>query len=342
MAKQALAVTYRPKTFEDVCEQKSTTTVLKQQIETKSFQHSYLFCGPAGCGKTTLSRIFANDLNNGKGSPIEIDAASNNGVEQIRELIENAKRKSLDSEYKVFILDECHMLSNSSWNALLKLLEEPPKFSIFIMATTDPQKIPATIISRVQRYNFSKISTPTIVARLHYILKLEHISTVDDEAVHFIAKLANGGMRDAITMLDKCLSLTKELTINSVADTLGIADNFMQFKLLQSLTTYDVKSCTEVLEEVFRDGKDLKIFISSFLTFLIDCAKYKLFNSFDYLQIPPTTENKAQLQDLQLKEVLRVVDFINETNAAIKWESNPLYAIEAMLLGYCKGGQLDD
>ena len=169
----ALAVKYRPKTFDDVVEQEAIKDILTEQIETNSFKHAYLFCGPAGCGKTTAARIFANDLNKGKGNPIEVDAASNNGVDNIREIIDNAKRKSLDSEYKIYIIDEVHMLSIGAFNAMLKLLEEPPAGTIFIMCTTDPQKIPATILSRVQRYDFSKISTDSITARLVHILENE-------------------------------------------------------------------------------------------------------------------------------------------------------------------------
>lgn len=174
MAKQTLAVKYRPKSFEDVVEQTAIKDILTDQIKTETFQHSYLFCGPAGCGKTTAARIFASDINKGKGNPIEVDAASNNGVENVREIIDGARRKALDSDYKVYIIDECHMLSNGAWNAMLKLLEEPPKTTVFIMCTTDPNKIPNTILSRVQRYNFSKISLDSIVSRLKFILDSEN------------------------------------------------------------------------------------------------------------------------------------------------------------------------
>ena len=173
MASKALAVKYRPQTFEEVTEQKILTTILKQQISSKQIQHCYLFCGPAGCGKTTCARIFANEINGGQGIPVELDAASNNGVEDVRNIIQQAQTKSLDSEYKTFIIDECHSLSNAGWQAFLKLLEEPPAKSIFIFCTTDPQKIPKTIISRVQRYDFQRISQQGIVSRLKYVLKAE-------------------------------------------------------------------------------------------------------------------------------------------------------------------------
>ena len=154
----SLAVKYRPTCFSDLTEQKAVVSILTNQIETNTIKHGYLFCGGAGTGKTTSARIFANMINNGSGEPIELDAASNNSVDDIRALTEDAQTQSLDCEYKVFIIDECHSLSNQAWQAFLKTLEEPPAKSIFIFCTTDPQKIPNTILSRVQRYNFSRIS----------------------------------------------------------------------------------------------------------------------------------------------------------------------------------------
>lgn len=173
MATKALAIKYRPKTWEDVTEQNSTKIILQQQLENDEIKNAYLFCGPAGCGKTTCARIFANDINKGEGNPIELDAASNNGVDDVRNIIQQAKTKSLDSEYKIFIIDECHAISNAGWQAMLKIIEEPPAKSIFIFCTTDPQKIPKTIISRVQRYDFQRISQDGIVNRLEYILQQE-------------------------------------------------------------------------------------------------------------------------------------------------------------------------
>ena len=170
---QALALKYRPKNFSDLTEQKAVVEILTNQINTNTIKHGYLFCGGAGTGKTTSARIFASMINKGSGEPIELDAASNNSVEDIRRITEEAQTKSLDSEYKVFIIDECHMLSNSAWNAFLKTLEEPPTKSIFILCTTNPEKIPATILSRVQRYNFQRISFEGIVKRLEYVLQQE-------------------------------------------------------------------------------------------------------------------------------------------------------------------------
>ena len=174
MATKALAIKYRPHDWESVTEQNSTKIILQQQLQSGEVKNAYLFCGPAGCGKTTCARIFANDINRGAGNPIELDAASNNGVDDVREIIQQAKTKSLDSEYKIFIIDECHALSNSAWQAMLKIIEEPPAKSIFLFCTTNPERIPKTILSRVQRYDFNRISTEGIINRLKYILEQEN------------------------------------------------------------------------------------------------------------------------------------------------------------------------
>ena len=172
---KSLAIKYRPIVFDDVVEQSSIKVILQEQIRSKTIKNGYLFVGSAGTGKTTCARIFANEINEGHGTPIEMDAASNNSVDDIRNVIAQAQTKSLDSEYKIFIIDEAHSLSNSAWQAMLKTLEEPPAKSIFIFCTTDPQKIPKTILSRVQRYDFQRISQQGIVNRLRYIIEQENL-----------------------------------------------------------------------------------------------------------------------------------------------------------------------
>lgn len=343
MAKQTLAVKYRPKSFDDVVEQQAIKDILTDQIETGTFQHSYLFCGPAGCGKTTAARIFANDINGGKGNPIEVDAASNNGVDNVREIIDGARRKSLDSDYKVYIIDECHMLSTGAWNAMLKLLEEPPKTTVFIMCTTDPQKIPATILSRVQRYNFSKISLDNITKRLKYIVHSEvdeilnegspdEAFTYTEEAIQYIAKLADGGMRDSITMLDKCLSLSPDLTIESVVTALGTVDYNTHFDLLMYMECRSKASAAKLIEDVFNSGKDLKQFIKQFQYFVLDVCKYMMFNDFKYINIPALEEYKRRLQDEDYDLALKVLEWARQLNADIKWESNPKAIVQTAIL----------
>lgn len=331
MAKQTLAVKYRPRIFDDVVEQQSIKDILVDQIITGTFQHSYLFCGPAGCGKTTAARIFAKDINKGNGNPIEVDAASNNGVDNVREIIDGARRKSLDSDYKVYIIDECHMLSTGAWNAMLKLLEEPPKTTVFIMCTTDPQKIPATILSRVQRYNFSKISLDNIMKRLKWIVEAENIQaqgtgvgyTYTEEAIQFIAKLADGGMRDAITMMDKCLSLDANLTVESAVRALGAVDYNIHFELLYMLETGVRDSAIQIIENIYNSGKDLKQFIKQFQYFVLDVCKYQMFRDFKYISIPALPEYKEKLEDEDLDRALQVLDWVRQLNADIKWEANP-------------------
>lgn len=331
MAKQTLAVKYRPRIFDDVVEQQSIKDILVDQIITGTFQHSYLFCGPAGCGKTTAARIFAKDINKGNGNPIEVDAASNNGVDNVREIIDGARRKSLDSDYKVYIIDECHMLSTGAWNAMLKLLEEPPKTTVFIMCTTDPQKIPATILSRVQRYNFSKISLDNIMKRLKWIVEAENIQaketgvgyTYTEEAIQFIAKLADGGMRDAITMMDKCLSLDSNLTVESAVRALGAVDYNIHFELLYMLETGVHNTAVQIIENVYNSGKDLKQFIKQFQYFVLDVCKYKMFNDFKYISIPALPEYQEKLQDEDLERALKVLDWVRQLNVDVKWEANP-------------------
>ena len=342
----ALAVKYRPKTFDDVVEQEAIKDILTEQIETNSFKHAYLFCGPAGCGKTTAARIFANDLNKGKGNPIEVDAASNNGVDNIREIIDNAKRKALDSEYKVYIVDECHMLSIGAFNALLKLLEEPPAGTIFIMCTTDPQKIPATILSRVQRYDFSKISLDKIVERLKYIMAMENEEACeagcdgafefDTEALEYIAKLAEGGMRSAITMLDKCLSLSPTLTVESAVKALGTVNYGIHFELLYQLASRGSLKAVEVIETVYNSGKDIKQFIKQFQFFVLDVCKYQMFESFKYIAIPELPEYKTKMEDEDYDDCLKILDWARQLNADIKWESNAKAMIETAILVFCK------
>ena len=210
---EALATKYRPRTFKDVVCQDNIKKVLTNQLETGEVKQAYLFAGSAGTGKTTSARIFANEVNGGKGKPIEIDGASNNGVDNIRNIIDDCRMKSLDSKYKVYIIDEVHMLSIGAFNALLKVLEEPPKGVIFILCTTDPHKIPATILSRVQRFQFKRIPQNEVVKRLQYVLQQEGKITYDMEALQYIAKLADGGMRDALMKLDTVLGYTSKITM---------------------------------------------------------------------------------------------------------------------------------
>lgn len=345
-AKVSLAVKYRPKCWEDVTEQSVVKDILENQVQTKTMQSAYLFTGPSGTGKTTSARIFANMINDGKGNPIEVDAASNSGVDNIRQIIEDAKRKPLDAEYKIFIVDECHSLSNGAWQALLKTLEEPPKFTIFIFCTTDPQKVPATILSRVQRYNFQKISNEGIVKRLEDICIHENSQDYNDpnlrdigdilrypEALEYIAKVCNGGMRDAITLLDKCLSLSHDLTLENVLKTIGSEDYNTFILFLTALQNKEKGIAITTIENVYNAGKDVKQFMKDFAKFILEVEKYALYKNFTYISLPNTLEN--ELEQLIDDSLFDVMDFIVSINNQIKWDNDSKTLIELSILIYC-------
>ena len=343
MAVKSLAVKYRPQTFDDVTEQSSVRTILQQQLQGNEVKNAYLFCGGAGTGKTTCARIFANEINKGQGNPIEMDAASHSGVDDVRGIIQQAKTKSLDSEYKVFIIDECHSISNTGWQAFLKLIEEPPAKSIFIFCTTDPQKIPKTILSRVQRYDFHRISQRGIVERLNYICNEECITiptiAVDSDYAHaleYIAKIADGGMRDAITMLDKCLAYSKELTLDNVVTALGVADYDTMMDLTDCLIKLDAAGVIQIIEELHSAGKDLKQFVRQYMQFILDVNKYILRVPWEYMNIPrlePYEKWLDMLHEDNIDYMNSLLSTLVNLNSEIKYSPSPKYDIEARLMG---------
>ena len=329
----ALALKYRPKTFDDLSEQTAVVKILTNQIETNTIKHGYLFSGSAGCGKTTAARIFANMINNGKGEPIELDAASNNSVDDIRTITEQAQTKSLDSEYKVFIIDEVHSLSNQAFQAFLKTLEEPPAKSIFILATTNPEKIPATILSRVQRYNFQKISFDGVVKRLQYILDREGLTCESTAPIELIAKLADGGMRDAITLMDECLSYSTTLTEQSVVDALGVVNYSQLFSLTDAVVNKNKEEEVNLINIIYSSGIDLKQFIKDYFRFILDLNVYYITKDFSEIKIPKlyrdrieayTKENRSMIFDL--------LEMLTTLQSSIKWESDTKSIIIANFL----------
>ncbi len=333
-----LANKYRPRAFQDVVAQGYVKQILLNQLETGEIKHAYLFCGGAGTGKTTSARIFAKEVNNGEGTPIEIDAASNNGVENVRDIIEDSKFKSLDSKYKVYIIDEVHMLSTGAFNALLKTLEEPPAGTIFILCTTDPQKIPATIMSRVQRFDFTRISVNDIVSQLKYILESENAEGAsydyDIEALRFIAKLANGGMRDAITRLEKVLDYTDYVTVQEVADALGTPDYETFVNLTNTILSNSTSDALKLLDEFHMSGKDLKLTMRNYTNFLVDVCKYFLTKDLELTNLPDHLEE--DLADIRNSTgysiLLWMLEEMNSLNSTIKWEPNAKPIIEAQIL----------
>ena len=340
MAKKPLAIKFRPQSFDDLTEQTTIKDILTNQIETNTFQHAYLFTGPAGTGKTTSARIFANMLNKGEKSDIiEIDAASNSGVDKIRTVIDDSKKRSIISEYKVYIVDECHSLSNEAWQAMLKLLEESPKYSVFILCTTDPQKIPNTIMSRVQRYQFNKISVSGIVKRLEYILQAEGYKlngsdkSYSKEAVEYIAKLASGGMRSAITLMDKCLSLDSNLTLENVLNVVGTGSYDTFFNMLEGLIEH-TEVPVQTIDETFEAGKDVKIFMKEFAKFVLEVEKYSIYNSFEHITIPQIYEEQLKSIVDKSSSLPDILELVFNINNQVKWDNDPKTLIELMLLIY--------
>ena len=337
----SLAVKYRPQKFSDVVEQDTIKQILGEQLATGQLKRVLLFTGPAGCGKTTNGRIFANEIEPCKANIIEINAADHTGVEDVRLIIENCKTKPLYGNYKVFIIDEVHSLSVNAFNALLKLLEEPPSYCVFIMCTTDPQKIIGTILSRAYRYDFQKISHNGIVNRLNCILESEKaegeqgcgVQTWTVDALNYIAKVANGGMRDAVTLLDKCLSYSKNLSIDDVVKVLGVTSYDIQFDILDAIINRNEAELTIKLDELYKSGKDLKLFTKNFLSFVLDVNKFITLKSFDYISIPSNYQGRLMNYNEGNKQYLKyMLAKLMELNTSMKWEVNPKTLLESSLL----------
>ena len=290
MSYTALYRKFRPSEFSDVKGQDHIVTTLKNQINADRIGHAYLFCGTRGTGKTTVAKIFAKAVNCEHpvdGNPcgecascraiaagtsmnvIEIDAASNNGVDNIREIRDEVAYSPTEGKYKVYIIDEVHMLSIGAFNALLKTLEEPPSYVIFILATTEAHKIPITILSRCQRYDFHRISIDTIAARLSELLKVEGVEA-EEKAIRYVAKAGDGSMRDALSLLDQCIAfyLGQTLTYDKVLDVLGAVDTEVFSRLLRKVLAGDVTSAIRILEELIVGGRELSQFVGDFTWYM--------------------------------------------------------------------------
>ncbi|WP_273721287.1 DNA polymerase III subunit gamma/tau [Leuconostoc mesenteroides] len=278
LAYQALYRVYRPRSFDDMVGQKIITQTLKNAIATQQTGHAYLFSGPRGTGKTSAAKIFAREVNgiapetDDSQIPdiIEIDAASNNGVDEIRNIRDGANYAPIESEYKIYIIDEVHMLSAGAFNALLKTLEEPPANVKFILATTEPQKIPATILSRTQRFEFKRIDNDTIQARMAEILQKEGVS-FDDDALHIIANVAEGGMRDALSILDQVLAFGADhVTLENALQVTASTTASQLVTYLQQVSNYDTESALQTLHDILLEGKDAVRFVADLLGVLRD------------------------------------------------------------------------
>ena len=289
MSYTALYRKWRPQRFEDVKGQDHIVTTLQNQIRSNRIGHAYLFCGTRGTGKTSVAKIFARAVNCEapvNGSPcgrcpscqqilagtslnvVEIDAASNNGVENIREIREQVQYPPTEGRYRVYIIDEVHMLSTGAFNALLKTLEEPPSYVIFILATTEAHKIPITVLSRCQRYDFRRITVDTITDRLRELTKAENMP-VEDRALKYVAKAGDGSMRDALSLLDQCAAFHfgETLTYEHVLDVLGAVDNQVFRELFRAIVGKQTKECIKMLEEMVIQGRELSQLIVDLIWF---------------------------------------------------------------------------
>ena len=331
---ESLATKYRPRDFSDVVSQASIVKILSRQLEVGGFKNAYLFAGASGCGKTTCARIFANKINGGIGSPIEIDAASNNGVENVKNIIKEANERAIDSKYKVYIIDECHSLTSQAWQAFLKCIEEPPKYTIFIFCTTDPQKIPDTIKNRVQRYVFNRIGVDKVRERLAYICRQEGFTNYE-ESVDYLAKISDGGMRTAISYLDKCASYSTNLDITNVLASLGNYSYDTFFRLVNSMIDGDEAAVLRLISDFYDEGNDLKLFVDQFLNFCIDVTKYTLFHSTALTKIPSSMEDRLQastnFEDAS-KYYTYIIDRLLGLKNMLKNDNSPRSTIEIIFL----------
>lgn len=327
--RKSLAVKYRPQKFEDVVEQTVTKAILMEQLKEKTFGHAYLFNGTTGCGKTTCARIFAKEIN---AELVELDAASHTGIEDVKMVIEQARLKPIIGEYKVFILDECHSFSSKAWQALLKLLEDTPAFSILILCTTDPQKVPNTVLNRVQQLHFGNVSIPSIVERLQYITDEEKIE-IDKESLFYIAGMAKGSMRTAISLLEKALVRSSKLTVEQTVKELGVVSYDTYFQFLNSLTTFNNGRAIRIIAESRADGVDSKTLLDNFTSFVIECIKIKACQDWCVSTLPYQQKYVELLRDEDLIGLREVLNFCKKCLQDIRdFSDDPKKIIEMNLL----------
>lgn len=331
---ESLAVKYRPQTLEEIVSQESVTKILTRQVSEGKIKNCYLFTGASGCGKTTTARALARLINGNSNGVIEVDGASNNGVDNIRALITSASERAIGAEYKIIIMDECHMITVQGWNAFLKTLEEPPKYTIFMFCTTNPEKIPITVLNRLQRFNLQRIPANKIEERLNFICKSE-LFTNYKEACAYISKISNGQMRDAITALDKCASYDTDLSIDKVLFALGNFSYDMFFDLLNAIIDDNEGAVLQIINSIYYDGKDLNQFIISFTAFILDVTKYLIFGNFDVLQIPTSyqsaLDNVIKIENVQLYYNY-LIDMLYKLREAVKFDTDIKSTSEILFL----------
>lgn len=362
MSYMALYRKFRPDNFNDVKGQDHIVTTLRNQIKAGRIGHAYLFTGTRGTGKTTVAKLLAKTVNcehPEEGNPcnecsmcraisagssmnvIEIDAASNNGVDNVREIVEEVRYSPTEGRYKVYIIDEVHMLTTGAFNALLKTIEEPPSYVIFILATTEAQKIPLTILSRCQRYDFKRLSTDTITDRLKDLMREEQIDA-EDKALRYVARMADGSMRDALSLMDQCISyyLGSRITYDNVLEVLGAVDIEIFAKLLRGILNQDIPECVRILDETESGGRELGQFVIDFIWYLRNLLLIRTMGEAADIITEITTENLSFMQreaeSLDDQTLIRYIRVLSELSNQLRYAARKRVLVEIGIIRLCK------
>ncbi|MGG0187660.1 DNA polymerase III subunit gamma/tau [Bacillus rhizoplanae] len=359
MSYQALYRTWRPQKFEDVVGQKHVTKTLQNALLQEKASHAYVFSGPRGTGKTTIAKVFAKAINcehaptaepcnecpaclgitqGAISDVLEIDAASNNGVDEIRDIRDKVKYAPSEVRYKVYIIDEVHMLSMGAFNALLKTLEEPPQHVIFILATTEPHKIPPTIISRCQRFEFRKISVHDIVERLTTVVNNEG-TKVDEEALQIVARAAEGGMRDALSLIDQAISYSDEVvTVEDVLAVTGSVSQRYLANLVECIYENDVSKALRIVDDIMNQGKDPLRFMEDFIYYYRDMLLYQTSPQLeDMLERVIVDDSFRKLsQDMQPEMIYEIIHTLSKSQQEMKWTNHPRIFLEVVMVQLCQ------
>ncbi|WP_010246400.1 DNA polymerase III subunit gamma/tau [Acetivibrio cellulolyticus] len=360
MSYLALYRKWRPMVFEDVVEQEHVVKTLKNSISVGRIAHAYLFCGTRGTGKTTMAKIFSRAINcenSTNGDPcneceickgilngslldvIEIDAASNNSVDNVREIRDEVVYAPSKARYKVYIIDEVHMLSSGAFNALLKTLEEPPGHVVFILATTEPHKLPATILSRCQRFDFRRIPVESIVKRIEHIAKSSEVS-IENEGLKLIARMSDGALRDAISILDQCISLgNKHLTYDDVLSVVGIVNNTFIADMVDAINSKEVEKVLYLINVLVMDGKNITQFVSDLVLYyrnLLICSTSRNPEEIIEASKEMIQRMKAQSQGLSNIEITSAIKELSTLEATMKWSTHARVLLEVALIKLCE------
>lgn len=361
MSYTAMYRKFRPSRFEDVKGQDHIVTTLRNQIKSDRIGHAYLFCGTRGTGKTSVAKLFAKAINcehrNGEDpcmecascksiqsgsnmNVIEIDAASNNGVDNIRQIVEEVQYPPTEGRFKVYIIDEVHMLSIGAFNALLKTLEEPPSYVVFILATTEVHKLPVTILSRCQRYDFKRIGVDDISRRIDELLNIEGLEAEED-AVRYVAKAADGSMRDALSLLDQCLAFNfgKKLTYQMVLDVLGAVDSSVYSNLVRAIIAGDVSTSIKLLEDAVMEGREISQFATDLTWYLRNLLLAKTSDDMSIIA-DMSKEALVKLSDearlVPTETIIRYIRVFSELTNQIRYASNKRVLTEIAIIKLCK------